>query len=338
MDLIALFTWGTTPTAPVAIIHLDKLPVTAEKYHYVNFKSVIAAGINKTAHSYLGFSGTVPEATLIDWNKNIVTIWKQKLQMSNISPATRQSVYRATYSYTSHPAEVMTISRHINQLNSHLKNVKNSIDWVKLCAESHIKACGSFKQTSLSIDGNMLTAYSMTELMPYQIGKQNYEMMNLYMSYAGRNYLDTIPSLGDPLLSMGRYQFTSYAVGHDKNGPRSANKISKYSRYPIPQSVIALRGLSSDRAAYYFSVYNIGSLYRAMSEKQTQTYDKFCRGKEPLTEYIATAHHNPTVAKRNMLRWIDAKCKKPLAAYQTGDLRLYTKKTSLNYAEVLKRT
>jgi hypothetical protein len=178
----------------------------------------------------------------------------------------------------------------------------------------------------------------MTELMPYRVGRQNYEMMNLYMQYAGRNYLDTIPSLGDRYLSMGRYQFTSYAIGHDRDGPRSANKVSRYAKgYAIPQSVIALKGLSSDRAAYYFSVYNIASLFRSMSEKQTATYNQSCRGKEPLTEYIATAHHNPMIAKRNMLRWINDRCKQPLAKYQTGDLKVYSKKTSVNYAEVLKR-
>jgi hypothetical protein len=339
MDLLALFSWGTTSAPPQVVIDLSKVHVTVDKQHYVSFKPVLAAGINKTANSYLGFSGTVPDGTQIDWNKNIVKLWKQKLQITNVSPATKQSVFKTTYSYTSRPAEVMTVSSHINQLNWHLKMINYSINWSELCADSRIKHCASFKRTAMSIDGNMLTAYSMTELMPYQIGRQNYEMMNLYMRNAGRNYLDTIPSLGDPLLSMGRYQFTSYAVGHDKNGPRSANKIAQYAPgFGIPQSVIALRGLSSDRAAYYFSIYNIGSLYRAMSDKQVLTYDQYCRGKEPLTEYIATAHHNPRVAKRNMLRWIDGKCKNPLAAYQTGDLKLYTKKTSMNYAEVLKRT
>jgi hypothetical protein len=37
-----------------------------------------------------------------------------------------------------------------------------------------------------------------------------------------------------------------------------------------------------------------------------------------------------------MLRWIDDRCKQPLAKYQTGDLKVYSKKTSVNYAEVLK--
>ncbi len=337
MDLLALFSWGNSPP-PSVVIHLDKLPITAEKYTYVNFKPVIAAGINKASHSYLGFNGSVPQTTSIDWNKNIVKLWKQKLQITNISPATKQSVFKATYSYTSRPAEVMTLSRHINQVNWHLKQINYSINWSKLCDDHRIKQCDSFSRTVSSIDGNMLTAYSMTELMPYRIGRQNYEMMNLYMRYAGRNYLDAIPSLGDPLLSMGRYQFTSYAVGHDKNGPRSANKIARYvPGYTIPQSVISLKGLSSDRAAYYFSIYNIRALYRDMSEKQTQTYDKFCRGKESLTVYIATAHHNPMLAKRNMLRWIDGKCKEPLSVYQTGNLKIYSKKTTVNYAEVLRQ-
>lgn len=335
-DIFSIFTWQAPP--PVIKIRLDTIPHTVEKPRYVNFKPVIQAGISKTSLSYLGINGSLPTEGSVDWNKNIQALWAQKLRVDRVSPATKQSVGKVIYSYTSQHAEVMTINAHISQLNMHLSGVKGSLKWSKICSDSHIKHCDAFKKVSLSINGEMLTAYSMTELMPYRIGRQNYEMMNLYMRYAGRNYLDAIPSLGDPYLSMGRYQFTSYALGHDKNGPRSANKISRYSTgYSIPQSVIRLRGLSSDRAAYYFSVYNIASLFKSMSDGQVKTYLAKCQGREPLTEYIATAHHNPRFAKRNMLRWIDGGCKKPLVTYQTGDLSLYSKKTSTNYSEVLKR-
>jgi len=336
-DFITFLFVSTSPQ-PLVTIRLDRLPHTVEKYKYVNFKPVIAAGIGKTSLNYLGFSGSVPSEGSIDWNKNLKKLWAQKLKIQDVSSATKKSFTKITYSYISSPAEIMTIEKHIRLLDNHLSNVKSSIKWANLCSDSHLsKGCESFKQASLSIDGTMLTAYSMTEIMPYQIGRQNYEMMNLYMRYAGRNYLDKIPSLGDPLLSMGRYQFTSYALGNDKDGPRSANKIAKYSDYPIPQSVIRLKGLSSDRAAYYFSVYNIRSLFKDMSAVQILNYNRFCRGKESLTEYIATAHHNPSNAKRNMIRWIDGKCKKPLVTYLTGDLPLYAKKTSINYVELKNR-
>lgn len=335
-EIFSLFAWQASE--PAATIRLDRVPHTVEKSRYVNFKPVLQAGISKTSMSYLGINGSLPAEGSVDWNKNMKMLWVQKLKVDGVSPATKSSMTKIVYSYTSQRAEKMTINSHISQLNAHLSGVKGSLDWNKVCSSSRVKHCDAFKRVSMSINGEMLTAYSMTELMPYQIGRQNYEMMNLYMKYAGRNYLDTIPSLGDPYLSMGRYQFTSYAIGHDKDGPRSVNKISRYSSgYSIPQSVMRLKGLSSDRAAYYFSVYNIASLFRAMSDDQVRTYMSRCQGREPLTEYIATAHHNPKFAKRNMLRWIDDGCKKPLVTYQTGDLTLYSKKTSTNYAEVLRQ-
>lgn len=337
----AMFMWAqpTTAAPPAVVINLDTIPVVAEKSKYVNFHNIRAVGINKVGYGYLGISGSIPSTGNIDWNRNIHNLWKQKLRYKQITPATKKAAARAVYSYTSKSADTMTLASHIEQLDKHLVSVKQSMEWSKLCSNMRVRDCNSFARAASSIDANMITAYSMTELMPYQNGAQNYEMMNLYMRYAGRNYLDAIPSLGDPYLSMGRYQFTSYAIGHDKSGMRPTNKVAKYSiTYRAPQSVIALRGLSSDRAAYFFSVYNVASLFRAMSPKQVETYNRYCSQKEPLTEYIATSHHNPRKAKENMLRWINGKCSKPLIEYQNPDLRIYSKKTSVNYSEILRRT
>lgn len=334
----ALFIWAQSQASPPAVvINLDTIPVVAEKTKFVNFNSIHSVGINKVGYGYLGIRGAIPKTGMIDWNKNVNNLWKQKLRMQS-TPAAKKAASLAVYSYTSKPAETMNISAHISQLDRHLIAVKQSMEWSKLCKGMRVRDCDSFARAAMSIDANMITAYSMTELMPYQNGAQNYEMMNLYMRYAGRNYLDAIPSLGDPYLSMGRYQFTSYAVGHDKDGLRPTNKIAKYSiTYRAPQSVIALKGLSSDRAAYFFSVYNVASLFRAMSPKQVETYNRYCNQKEPLTEYIATSHHNPSKAKNNMLVWINGRCSKPLINYQNPDLRMYSKKTSVNYSEILKR-
>jgi len=142
--------------------------------------------------------------------------------------------------------------------------------------------------------------------------------------------------LGDTLLSMGRYQFTSYAVGFDKDGLRPANKISKYSRHhKLPTSVIKLQGLTSDRAAYYFSTYNIMSLIKKMNSDQIIKFNKRCvYQREQMVEYIATAHHNPAYARTHALNWISHGCSKPLISYQGKELKIYSQKTSTNYKAI----
>ena len=327
-----------THTQPIRI-DLDTIPTVYHKRHNVNLTPLHKTGLSHVQTSYLGFKGEIPHARVIDWNANIRSMWQFKAHMPNVAPSARKSATSVAYSYTSHPAEQITLSSHIHALDRHLKAVQHDMDWQGICVAYRMTpaSCEAFKAASRNIDARMMTAYSMTELMPYHNGIQNYQLMDLYMRTAGRNYLDVVPSMGDKLMSMGRYQFTSYAIGVDETGLRPSNFISKFAgRYTIPQSVNRLHGLDSDRAAYFLAVYNVAYLFRGMSDKQVSAYVRYCAPhKDQLTAYIATAHHMPRLARDNALSWVAGGCKKPLMAYQGRNLKTYATKTSVNYQEVL---
>jgi hypothetical protein len=193
-----------------------------------------------------------------------------------------------------------------------------------------------FLNSAADIDGNMLTAYSMTELMPYRNGEQNYQLASIYFESAGRNFLDRVPSLGDPLLSMGRYQFTSLAVGVDNDGPRAANIIASYSlHFDIPTSVSKIHGIDSDVTAFYFATHNILKLIKSMDDEDANTFLYQCLNKSNLVQYIATAHHNPKWAKKRAIEWVEGDCSKPLLTYQGKALKVYSVKTIVNYNAIL---
>lgn len=324
----------TAPVTTPQIIRIE-LPTTIEKTSNINFAEVKGTGLSKISYSYLGFSGAIPDEGIIDWNKSINSLWERKLRFKGVSKATRNAAPDIVDQYHKQTREVMSIDAHITELDKLLVDIKQDINWGRMCVDYKLdpSTCKSFVMTAFNIDAKALTAYSMTELMPYYNGKQNRVLMNLYMENAGRNYLDNIPALGDKYLSMGRYQFTSFAVGQDKDGPRPANQIGSYSKnYNIPGSVITLEGMDNDRAAYYFATYNLMSLFKKMDKKQLKKYDRYCDHKTvEIVEYIATAHHNPKWARKRALSWINDSCEKSLVSYQGDRLKGYSIKTKVNY-------
>lgn len=324
----------TTPAQP-QIIRLEIPEAKIDKTTTLDFTDLKGTGLSKISYSYLGFSGEIPNERTVDWNQSLKKLWDQKLRFKNVSKATQSAAPAILADYEKEAQERMSIPQHIKDLEKDLINIKRDLNWGKICALGKLDSstCKSFVMTAWNIDAKALTAYSMTELMPYRNGNQNYVLMNLYMEQAGRNYLDNVPALGDKYLSLGRYQFTSFAVGHDKDGPRPANKIASYStNYNISGSVISLKGIENDRAAYYFATYNLLSLFKKMDGKKLAKYDRYCDHKTvEIVEYIATAHHNPKWARKRALSWINDKCEKPLESYQGERLKVYSIKTRVNY-------
>lgn len=319
----------------IIAIAVSMMDPVVPKVTPVNFGRLKDTGLSEISFGYLGFKGTIPDSTNIDWNRNIVSLWNQKLRINNVSKATQGAAGGIINRYRYQGRETMTINEHMTALDADLTKIKAELNWSQICIDYDLdpNKCRLFVYTAYNLDAKMLTAYSLTELMPYTDGKKNVVMMDLYMETAGRNYLDSIPALGDTYLSMGRYQFTSYAVGADDDGLRPTNKIASYSlTYDIPGSVVKLEGIQNDYAAYYFSVYNLMSLIKKLNNKQVVKYAYTCANrKDELVQYIATAHHNPKWARKRAIEWISDSCQKPLISYQGERLEIYSIKTRSNY-------
>lgn len=322
--------FGTTKVPEMIYLQEENI---RSKLMEVDLTTAKSVGINAVGFSYLGMRGQMPDLVEIDWNENLRELWDQKLEIKDVSGATKTSADDIVLRYYAEDPEQISIKDHMSQVDHDLTDIKRTMRWGDICIKFKMDSsnCYQFIKTAYQVDAKSLTAYSMTELMPYRDGVKSYAMMSVYFEKAGRNFLDSIPALGDRYMSMGRYQFTSFAVGSDKDGPRPANMIANYSNVPIPGSVTKLYGLDSDRAAYYFSTYNLMMLFRAMDDKDVAKYAAHCsRKKGEITEYIATAHHNPKWARKRALQWVRAKCAKPLIDFQGDRLKVYSIKTAEN--------
>lgn len=338
-----MFKWLGIPAVIASsfnpVVTLDFSDVQVSKVSNVNFRELKDTGIENINYSYFGFTGKVPDTKTINWNRVMEDLWDDKSSMKNVSNASKTSAPIIVENFKNDTSETYTLKEYINELDDNLAKVKVDMDWNKICIDYKLSEneCYAFVITAYDINANMLTAYSMTELMPYHQGERNYILMDMYMQNAGVKFLDFIPSRYDTLLSIGRYQFTSYAVGVDGEGLRPTNKIASYSvNYNIPGSVVKLEGFESDYAAYYFSTFNTLSLIRSLNDEQVEKYMNGClHRKSEIVQYIATAHHNPYWAKKRAISWINDSCEKPLIEYQGKALKIYAAKTASNYEAVI---
>lgn len=316
----------------------EEAETISDKSNSVNFSAVKRSGIGNISYGYLGFAGKIPNQKVIDWNEAVRKLWAKKNNIHNVSNATKKASVEIVEKYSHQRQQKISLKAHVHQVDNQLNMVKKTMYWRGMCDDFRLDPdhCSTVIATANRIDAKALTAYSMTELMPYRNGEQNYQLMNLYMENAGRNFLDVVPALGDPYLSMGRYQFTSYAIGLDKDGYRPANKIGEYAfKFKIPESVISLNGLQNDRAAFFFSTFNVMAMIRKLDKTQLEKYRKFCMNQnEQIVEYIATAHHNPSYARKRAIEWINGNCQKPLITYQGPELKVYSIKTATNYKAI----
>lgn len=339
LSLALPFSLSPAPTMPEKFPEIIYTGIAEDKISNVNFQPIKTLGINNISLSYFDFSGKIPDSAEVNWNNSLDLLWNKKLEIKNVSPATKKAADKIISEFALADSETMTVNAHIANLDNTLNEVKRDFNWSGLCRKYNLTSseCYNLVYVAHNIDANMLTAYSMTELMPYREGNRNYALMSIYMENAGVRYLDAIPALGDTYLSMGRYQFTSFAIGYDDDGARPANMIAEFSpNYPIPGSVVKLNGIESDLAAYYFSVYNVMTLLKKMTPNGNARFKNNCiNKKDQLVEYIATAHHNPTWARKRAIEWIGEDCKKPLLSYQGERLEVYSIKTATNYNAIL---
>ena len=178
-----------------------------------------------------------------------------------------------------------------------------------------------------------LVAYGMTEIMPSAEGDLNVKILEILLRNAGSNYMFTIPALYDRMLSLGFYQFTSYAV--NSNAGAGASKMNAFlpKTIQIPGSVIALRNGEHHRAAYLFALDNLANLSKKTNEKEFAALRKALKQKPgDIVTFMATAHHAPGLAIKSARNWLSKGAKSSLNDHLIGRLRPYGKKSDSNLA------
>jgi hypothetical protein len=296
------------------------------------------------------------------WDKKITRVGKQKkendLWIENMRKNGREIFYGVyAEKWNTGNIETYSMPEVIKKADSIISELNASLAWSQLntlkwkdaegngyapFTDLNDRAVSIVKDISERITGEMLIAYSITELMPSLTdGEENVDEYSLLLKYAGAEFLNGAPALGDPYLSAGPFQFTSFAV-YDANGEqKGASIINKLlpKDLKIPGSVSKLVTLDDQiRAAHLFAIHNIALLVKRIladtnRDRARERLITFIENKDhqpALLQYIASAHHAPGHAIPAFNAWLDVGMRGSHAVHAKADMPAYIKKSYLN--------
>lgn len=303
---------------------------------------------------YTGINGKVSETARVNYLGNLGKMYLGKLKVEGVSQATVKAIPEIIHRY-SERRTLTNLSTYVSDIEGRVSGTRDGMDWNGLCATLKVdfnggtEGCDLLREAAYKITGEHLVAYSFTELMPKRTdGHFNAVLYDHLLRTAGIEYISSIPALGDTYLSLGGWQFTSFAVREDATGAQGASLISRFAakEHQIPGSVVMLEREDHDRAAYFFSVYNLASLIGCPSVPKGGKWVRSCattteranfrkliaspEGMAQVAQYLAIAHHNPTHARLRTRGWLGKGMSGNLRGHLGPALTIYAQKTHHN--------
>jgi hypothetical protein len=300
---------------------------------------------------------TLPEKLTIDFREVLETLWQKKIDfvkerepewLDNTRMAKRVFSERFALRTREMGAEALTLSDMAKMTDQSISDVNEHLDW-KAMNEAGEAFAGLLdadvklvKKLANQITGEMLLAFSITELMPsVECSDMNVAVYRFLLENAGSEFLQGIPAIHDAYLSVGLFQFTSYAVydtGSEQHGASIINRFLPKDRR-IPGSVVRLDSLESQlKAAHLFAIENLARLVMGMRKdgkrgaERLETLHDHAGGLDVgLLQYIASAHHNPNQARQAFREWIDHDFKGSHADLAVPVIGQYIRKSHGNY-------
>lgn len=311
---------------------------------------------------YLGVAeGTIlPETLQINFREILRRLWEKKKdrvqrrqpdRAANIQNG--EDAYLAAYAaaHESGDTQGHTLESVCDDLQPVIERLNASMNFDEI---KNLEHHGSLNDEDIrlirtlagKIDARMLLAYAATELMPLENGaEENVDILELLVSNGGHQFPAAVPALFDEMLSAGWLQFTSHAVNDGPGGPEGASITNRLVTEPdlrIPGSVIHMTATEEQfKAAYLFAVYNLaGLLVSIRSERRTAArrmeilHANAPRMRESLLQFIASAHHNPSHAKRAFKKYIDANMENGHARHCSNRIRRYVEQSHDIFGEL----
>jgi hypothetical protein len=271
----------------------------------------------------------------IDFQRNFEAMWQKKNLRCN-STVVKQASQKLINEYSQH-ATFTSFNEYKNHVTVVVNELKRNINWgvVKNKTNLSQKDVDLVKAITVSFNGQDMTAYILTELMPSSDGALNVKMLDFILRNAGKEYIEGIPALYDQKTSFGPYQFTEYAVYATPREKRGASVVNEAvsANEKIPGSVIRLRGDDHHRAAFLFAIYNLCEMVKALNGTEKKVLESYWkRNKDDLFFYCATAHHNPAAARKAARTWLDHKMRYSFERSCNRRIVGYAEKTRKNLA------
>lgn len=302
----------------------------------------------------VGIYGKAGSTEAIDFKYQLARMLQQKLEkLQGDEPAEEFDMHHPgllealEHIYKDYKGEgKMLIEDYTEYVHALVENVRDSLQWPRI--EKRF-ALGAHQATLLQrfereLNGESMTAYAMTELMPTEHGPTNVRIMDFLLQNAGKSYLDSVPALGDRELSFGPYQFTAHAL-RQSDGKRQPDHGASLmdallERRVLPPNVASLRGDDHYRAAYLFALYNLTLLVKDFGEKESERLLPHVQQLvSAVHSYIPAAHNAPSDARKEFIRYANAISrgreghilkKTEYGRYLKPRVAMYVKKTHAN--------
>lgn len=287
---------------------------------------------------FTGIKGEVPKVAQINFFNQLDFLFDKKASFAKrrrkSNTVFKTAAVQLKKEYTTKDPERIGLKGYLQKVEQAIHDVETNMDWNKLAKALRLdqEEIALLRSISNALDSKHLTAYALTELMPSDDGELNKDVFAFLLKNAGSRYVYSIPAIYDDMTSFGPYQFTSYALYETDKEKRGASVVADCVKSEvIPSSVVKLRGSQHHKAAFCFSLYNIGTLLRLCSPKEKQVLKNVWRSHTTdLVEFVATAHHLPGGAMKSARRWLNNGARLDFEVSCPRNLRQYARKTKAN--------
>jgi hypothetical protein len=243
----------------------------------------------------------------------------------------------------------------VNSFSDIERDVLEQVDWESLAHAYGLHDAwyvDMLRHLASRAQGRSLVAYSMTEIMPYGSSgaADNIPLYDFMIRHAGMAFVMQIPSMFDPQISFGPFQFTRFAIDSGIAAPHDGLAVNQYlpEEVRVPSHLEEFANLSPDEAirvhvtaAVLFGLQNIAMAMRALVHEHA--------GKEVLdaiadmdgatfAAMLAMHHHRPSEARRALLAWAhgvaNGETGKPYHAYADKEVASYGEHSHTNFNAV----
>lgn len=288
---------------------------------------------------YFGIEdGKMPERLSVNFPERLIAMWAKKNKRSHGDPKVKAVADAVLDEYCKHEPTPSNVEQFTAEADNVVRDVFKNINWdavrmLKGMSQGDIELAQKLLR---NISGSSLAALCMTELMPSENGRINRSAFDLLLQHAGKEFIESVPALYDPLVSFGPYQFTAHALDGKSLKPAGASVINAAlpEQMRIPDEVSSLRGRAHHTAAILYTIENACNFINTLKQ-QSQAEVLLGRlgglvgdGSEDVALFLATAHHAPGAAMHTVMVWLEqandeharsflALCSSRIATYAT---------------------